>query len=40
MLIPSISLLAEPYVALIAYPDADYPDADPEYVNADCIPIR
>ena len=27
MLIPSIPLLADPY--MLAYPDADYPDADP-----------
>ena len=29
MLIPSIPLLADPY-ACFAYPDADYPDADPD----------
>ena len=30
MLIPSFPLLADPYACLLAYPDADYPDADPD----------
>ena len=42
MLIPSIRLLANPYACLLAYPDAYYPDADPDrkLVKADCILIR
>ena len=30
MLIPSIPFLADPMLALFAYPDIDYPDADPD----------
>ena len=30
MLIPSIPFLADPKPALLAYPDADNPDVDPD----------
>ena len=28
---PSIPLFADPYACFFAYPDADYPDADPDW---------
>ena len=30
MLIPFIPLIADPYAPLFAYPNADYPDTDPD----------
>ena len=37
-----IPVFADPVLALLAYSDADYTDADPNWqkINADCILIR